>query len=85
MNLRVVFVVVTTFYTKFPLLSSLFSCVALHMIIFPPPLPKGASGCAACGPCSAGPIPRPARRRPGPFEKGLREAVGIDLLALLLH
>ncbi|WP_207709439.1 hypothetical protein, partial [Pseudoflavonifractor sp. 60] len=26
----------------------------------------------------------PARRRPGPFEKGLREAVGIDLLALLL-
>lgn len=36
MNLRVVFVVVTTFYTKFPLLSSLFSCVALHMIIFPP-------------------------------------------------
>ncbi len=38
----------------------------------------------ACGPCFAGPIPRPARRWPGPFEKGLREAVGIDLLALLL-
>ena len=25
-------------------------------------------------PCSAGPIPRPARRRPGPFEKGLRRS-----------
>ena len=34
-------------------------------------------------PCEAWSIPRPARRQPGPFEKGRSGAVGIDLLALL--
>ena len=32
---------------------------------------SGRAAAPLVGPCFAGPIPRPARRRPGPFEKGL--------------
>ncbi len=32
---------------------------------------RGQAASPLVGPCSAGPIPRPARRRSGPFEKGL--------------
>ena len=49
-----------------------------------PPFKRGQVAAPLVGPCCAGSIPRPARRRPGPFEKGLREAVGIDLLAPFL-
>ena len=39
-----------------------------------PPFKRGQAAAPLVEPCSAGPIPRPARRRPGPFEKGLRRS-----------